>query len=79
MMIYDELLSRGQCLVLEQVLLILLVRCVVTLFNESSLKPYLWGAIRSLVPGFPSKPFLLLVKWFGLQNHFLQLKRRVTV
>ena len=40
---------------------------------------YLRGAVRALVFGLLGEPLLLLVQWFGLQDHLLQLKGRVAV
>lgn len=47
------------------------------LFEESLL--YLRRAVGSLLLGFPGESFLLLVERLGLQDHLLQLKRRVAV
>lgn len=47
------------------------------LFEESLL--YLRRAVGSLLLGFPGESFLLLVQRLGLQDHLLQLKRRVAV
>lgn len=40
---------------------------------------YLRRAVGSLLLGFPGESFLLLVERLGLQDHLLQLKRRVAV
>lgn len=47
------------------------------LFEETLL--YLRRAVGSLLLGFPGESFLLLVERLGLQDHLLQLKRRVAV
>lgn len=47
------------------------------LFEESLL--YLRRAVGSLLLGFPGESLLLLVERLGLQDHLLQLKRRVAV